>query len=234
MKVDEALLKTIIKYGDHEASSSESERKPALEPTLLEALLSRQGIFSVNKWFQTHATVVSIQVGSGSLRGGGARALPEWDYLSLMRRLTDLPEHELFDLYDLLDKNARGGIRCKEFILLLAVLASRSANQRLQLLFMHGRDMFDLITGCGCGWQGIRIWGVLFEVKDNVLWEIRVNLEVSLGPTLTFQDYQLLMFAAIRADKTADLLPPTANGSKKKSKKNEKDTSKSSASCTIT
>jgi hypothetical protein len=24
-------------------------------------------------------------------------------------------------------------------------------------------------------------------VKDNVLWEIRVNLEVSLGPTLTFQ-----------------------------------------------
>mmetsp|Transcript_17204 Transcript_17204/g.37412 ORF Transcript_17204/g.37412 Transcript_17204/m.37412 type:complete len:230 (-) Transcript_17204:198-887(-) len=223
MRVEAGLLRTIIQSGGHD-TTTENDRKSVSQPTLLEALFSQQGINSVTKWFQTHATVVSNPTaGPASLRGAGVRALLESDFLPLMRRLTDLPEHELFELFDLLDKECRGAIGRKEFILLLAILASRNSNERLQVLYMHGRDMYDLLAGSRRGWQAIRIWGLLFEIKDSVLWESRVNLEVPLGPTLTFQDFQLLFFAAIRADTSSQEV--STNGGKKKAKRKDKDAS---------
>ena len=203
---------------------------------------------SAPQWFQAQAAVHSEPTaarGSGALRAPASKGLQESDFVPLMRRLTSLPDHELYDLMDLLgaaldralphpqsgspgalgfgyartpttssaanpacerggatrvhaDKDAQGTVGLRELFVVLALVAAGDRKQQLQAIYLLGHDLYHLTVGFRQGWQAMRLWGLLLDIKDSVLWETRVALEVPLGATLTFQDFQMLFFATLQ------------------------------------
>ncbi|KAK3280144.1 hypothetical protein CYMTET_12006 [Cymbomonas tetramitiformis] len=230
MKVDATLIGSIIgarQPGSPEALLSTPQSPMAKAPSSLhETLHTNNGVVAVHKWFQAQATPVSGQSCSSPLQGsGGVRALMECDFCPLMKRLTDLPDHEIYELMDILDLEDVGGVLLKEFYLILALLSAMDRLQRLEVLYLHAKDMYDLLAGerYQLGWQGLRLWGLILGVKDSVLWETRVGLEVPLGPSLTFEDFQLLLYAVVRGEgvgalpaskTTSSDLPKQSSGNK--------------------
>jgi hypothetical protein len=60
---------------------------------------------SAPQWFRAQAVVHSEPTaarGSGALRAPASKGLQESDFVPLMRKLTSLPDHELYDLMDLI------------------------------------------------------------------------------------------------------------------------------------
>mmetsp|Transcript_15144 Transcript_15144/g.29082 ORF Transcript_15144/g.29082 Transcript_15144/m.29082 type:complete len:244 (-) Transcript_15144:571-1302(-) len=205
MKVDDDVLHGIIGHGAYTHTSSTSSYRSSSAATPLDTLLSPQGVASLNKWFLAHAQGVCTRPASGSLRSASkVKGLMECDFVALMKKLTDMPDHDLLDLTDVLDTELRGAVGLKELFLVLALLCARAVDQRVKALYLLGPDLYHLLSGDRRGWQAIRLLGLLFELKENALWESRVQLEVPLGATLTFQDFQLLFFASITSASKSD------------------------------
>eukprot|EP00238_Polyblepharides_amylifera_P014044 CAMPEP_0196576578 /NCGR_PEP_ID=MMETSP1081-20130531/5798_1 /TAXON_ID=36882 /ORGANISM="Pyramimonas amylifera, Strain CCMP720" /LENGTH=182 /DNA_ID=CAMNT_0041895219 /DNA_START=24 /DNA_END=572 /DNA_ORIENTATION=- len=138
----------------------------------------------------------------GTFRGTEAhsRALMECDFVALMKRLTDLAEHEIYDLHDLLDTGSIGAVALRELCLVLALLSAQDSTERLHVLHMLGLELYNLTDRYQRGWQALRLLGLLLQVQEGALWQTRVAMQVPLGEMLTFQEFQVLFFAAIRED----------------------------------
>ena len=72
----------------------------------------------------------------------------------------------------------------RELFVVLALVAATTTTERLQVLYLLGAHLYHLSAGLRHGWQAMRLWGLLLQVKGSALWETRVAMEVRFGGEL--------------------------------------------------
>lgn len=82
---------------------------------------------------------------AGSMSGGQG-GIGEDGFVQFMREATDLSDWEILDLFDAFDRRGEGVVLVSDLFLLVAILVASESKQSKLVLFLHGRDLFEILS----------------------------------------------------------------------------------------
>jgi len=134
--------------------SAASAQQTVVSP--FEFIYSEKGFSNLKKWFAQNAT-------------GSKNQFNENQFITFLRELTDLGDHQILEVFDTFDHNHQGAITFNEFFLIISLLVARETGQttrflysiivELKLLFvqaihstsnnryLHGKEIFEMLMG---------------------------------------------------------------------------------------
>jgi len=87
-----------------------------------------------------------IPSGSSKSKDPGPDGLEEDFFATLMRRLTDLRDWQIIDLFDLFDRYGDGLIRTRDLFVLIALLVSADARRSTLVFYLHRKELFEILS----------------------------------------------------------------------------------------
>ncbi|KAL6051746.1 EF-hand calcium-binding domain-containing protein 9 [Balamuthia mandrillaris] len=131
MKVNLELLGEIL------CKTSEGGSFPSSK-TPFEVLYTEEGFENARTWFRGKCHAEE--------EDHGARiAMNENQFINFLRKLTDFNDYEILEILDIFDKHQNGSIAFEEFFLILSMLSAREFGQATQFLYLHGRQVFEIL-----------------------------------------------------------------------------------------
>jgi len=76
----------------------------------------------------------------------GPEGIEEDCFASLMRKLTDLRDWQIIDLFDLFDCNGDGIIRTRDLFILIALIVSADARRSTLVFYLHRKELFEILS----------------------------------------------------------------------------------------
>ncbi|NXC46960.1 EFCB9 protein, partial [Penelope pileata] len=112
----------------------------------------------------------------------GKKALNNLQFYCILRYLTDLDKSQIMLLFDLLDRNARGSIRFKDFYITACILLAHESHMERQFIHQHSSTAFQLLDVDGNGLittQELQDTQFLFSFQKKELKKIFKEFDVS-------------------------------------------------------
>ena len=179
-------------------------------------LQTAKGYFILKKLFNTRASPLQTADLAQFDRREAYRGVPEGDAVKMLRALTRLEDHALYDVVDFFDPLQKGGVCFEEYFLLFSALAARTVKHRLEFLYQHGAAAFRLVRTVPRErqWHAMCTLATLLHVDPVVLRKHCIDRGVDLKDELPNLErieeiYYLALTAGVE-DRLAYLLAPPA------------------------
>lgn len=167
------------------------------------ALRSPQGIAAVKKYYENACNAGTCADLSGIKNlSPKDRGMQENEFYLTLDALTDLPEHEINEIFDILDVKAWGTVSLPRFHMALSLMATTTVKEKREALYLHRRIMHENLLhypAAQC-WMTLRVYGLMLDVDP---WNLRDAAKIIRLPLAcnkehpTTEQMQLLFFIAI-------------------------------------
>jgi len=145
MKVNHSYLVSALHIEDVGDVSSTQ----ALATLVLDFLYTESGyrafLALVSSLTKTVPSFVIPQSDSKS-KDPGPVGIEEDCFASLMRKLTDLRDWQIIDLFDLFDRHGDGLLRTRDLFVLIALVVSADARRSTLVFYLHRKEIFEILS----------------------------------------------------------------------------------------
>lgn len=125
----------------------------------------------------------------------------EYQFLSVVRRLTSLKDFEIFNIFDIFDHLDTGTIGFHEIFLLISLYAAKESAQLTQFLFLYGREIFDRFSlgQQKMTFQQFSKLSAVLGVSHELLVDQVKDLGIDVFDIISYDDFMLYYFAILDA-----------------------------------
>jgi len=146
MKVNHSYLVSAL----HIEGASDVGSTQALASSVLDYLYTEAGyrafvalVSSLAKSVPSFIIPIGDQVG---MKGSSSAGIEEDYFATLMRKLTDLRDWQIVDLFDLFDRYGDGVIRTRDLFVLVALIVSADARRSTLVFYLHRKEIFEILS----------------------------------------------------------------------------------------
>ena len=133
-------------------------------------------------------------------------ALNDVQFCVYMKTITDLDEHRIYKVFDMLDTDCSGSIDFNEFYLLACILIALKDKMEKSFIYKHSRTVFDLLdedNGGTISANEFESFGFLFNMHKESIKDIFTEFDVSGDQHLDYSEFK--MFAMECIDRQIEL-----------------------------
>jgi len=128
----------------------------------------------------------------------------ENQYIECLRKLTNLKDYQILDLFDLFDYEDTGRISFSEFFLTMSLIAARASGECTNFLYRHGEHMFKILStlereGPVVQVQRLIGFGVILGVSEEDILKNLLAFGTDSRSSLEFQEFMTCSFALLDA-----------------------------------
>jgi len=146
MKVNHSYLVNAL----HIEDVGDATTPQALASVVLDYLYTEAGYHAFSTLIFSLARSVPSFLLPGGDKSGAKTVAPqgiEEDYFaSLLRKITDLRDWQIVDLFDLFDRYGDGVIRMRDLFVLIALIVSADARRSTLVFYLHRKEIFEILS----------------------------------------------------------------------------------------
>eukprot|EP00741_Cyanophora_paradoxa_P006121 tig00000944_g5936.t1 len=127
-------------------------------------------------------------------------AIDDVQFLAFMKASTDLPEAQIYKVFDMFDVDDSGSIEFDEFYLLFCMLVAIKDKEEKQFMYCHSRTCFELLDEDGSKSVGIpefQRFGFVFNFSKSATNQIFKEFDVDGSKELDYEEFRMFTLAAI-------------------------------------
>mmetsp|Transcript_26680 Transcript_26680/g.43628 ORF Transcript_26680/g.43628 Transcript_26680/m.43628 type:complete len:213 (+) Transcript_26680:84-722(+) len=150
-------------------------------------LLNCRGVLEVHEFFSAL-----------DIRNEGQ--IDDVQFLAFMQASTDLPESQIYKVFDMFDVDDSGYVEFDEFYLLFCMLVAIKDREEKQFMYCHSRTCFELLDEDGNKSVGIpefMRFGFVFNFSQRATRQIFKEFDVDGSKELDYEEFRMFTLAAI-------------------------------------
>eukprot|EP01102_Stenamoeba_stenopodia_P011648 TRINITY_DN3599_c0_g1_i1.p1 TRINITY_DN3599_c0_g1~~TRINITY_DN3599_c0_g1_i1.p1 ORF type:complete len:445 (-),score=100.73 TRINITY_DN3599_c0_g1_i1:24-1358(-) len=148
-------------------------------------IYSEKGFSNLKKWFSINAT-------------GNTNQFNENQFITFLRELTDLGDHQILEVFDTFDHNHQGAITFNEFFLIISLLVARETGQTTRFLYLHGKEIFEMLMGKegnAITFEEFSRLGFIIGLTEDQVFAILKDFNLNLFNPIYYEDFMLYYYA---------------------------------------
>lgn len=148
-------------------------------------IYSEKGFSNLKKWFSQNAS-------------SNKNLFNENQFITFLRELTDFGDHQILEVFDTFDHNDQGAISFNEFFLIISLLVARETGQTTRFLYLHGREIFDLMAdrnSKSLTFEQFSRLGFIIGMSEDQIFANLKDFNLDLFNLISYEDFLLYYFA---------------------------------------
>eukprot|EP00948_MAST-09A_sp_MAST-9A-sp1_P000018 g18.t1 len=126
--------------------------------------------------------------------------LDDIQFLSLLKGLTDLPDNQIYRVFNMFDVDDSGTIEFDEFYLLVCMLIAIKDQDEKQFLWRHSRTCFELLDEDGSNSVSLdefETFGFIFNITKRASRHIFRDFDVDDSKELDYDEFRMFTLACL-------------------------------------
>merc|ERR1712137_320212 len=127
--------------------------------------------------------------------------LSENQFIHFMRRLTDLRDYQIVEMFDIFDYEDNGCIGFKSFFLLFSLITALESGDARQFLYLHMDAMFEIVarsyTATHLTWQEFIRFGYLMGINETDIFNYLSVFNLNIFHKISREDFELYYFVIV-------------------------------------